>query len=429
MKRRSARLLVLLVAIVVTGVVAWQATLNERRRGSTRGAAAASDATAANTLNALADLRATLHAYVAPGQGLDFWSARAATLLADIRTGILDVDGAATIAGHPLAAQTMDDLDRLSTAEVRARAAVQSGQSLLAGDIIFSDARDRLDAVVNQVGAARKTLARTAASADVGITNTQSLLAGALLAVWLVTAILLVPLPEAHPLPVAERMARSQGDALDLSLHEKTAVPSAGPGGIGVAGSTPDASPAVVAAAASSGMAGEAGPASLPVLESLAGLCSDLGRVSNVGDLDALVGRGAQLLGATGLVVWVASPDGTHLAPAAAHGYDATTLGRIGSLPLSDENLTVAAFKSAASRRSTAGQRPHAVTVPLVSASGTVGVLAAEVPPGRDLDTVTAVAGVIAAQMATLFQPPVPTGESETADAEGDEGAPRHAQA
>lgn len=394
--RRSVRLLVLLAAIVVTGVVAWRSTVNERHRAAIRAEAATSDTTAADTLNGLADLRASLHAYVAPGQNQELWSSRAATLLKSIRTSILDVDAAATIAGHPLAAQTIDDLDRLTSSELRARAAVQAGQPRLAGDIIFTDARDRIDAITAQVAAARKTMARAASSADVGITNAQSLLAGALLAIWLVTAVLLVPLPPQKPQAPAHRMERGRVDPLDLSLQEPS-------------GEQPvraeEIPPLEVSRSAEARSEGGV-PSDGPALSSLASLCSDLGRVSNVGDLDALMKRGADLLGASGLVVWVASRDGMHLDPAAIHGYGAAA---IASIPLSEENITVSAFTTAAATRAAAGQGRAAVAVPLASASGTVGVLAAEMTRERDLDIVTALATVMAAQIATLFQPPAPT--------------------
>jgi hypothetical protein len=43
------------------------------------------------------------------------------------------------------------------------------------------------------------------------------------------------------------------------------------------------------------------------------------------------------------------------------------------------------------------------VAVPLLSASGASGVLAAEMPAGADLDRAAALAGIIAAQLASLF--------------------------
>lgn len=433
MTRRPVRLLVLLVAIVVTAGAAWRMTTNERHRASVRAEAQATDVAAARITDGLAELRAALHAYVAPGQGDEFWPRRAATLLSDTRAGILDVDAPATVAGHPLAAQTIDQLDRLVALETRAREAVEAGQPVLAGDLIFTDARDHIAEIGQQVSAARQTMARVASSRDVGITNEQSLLAGAVLATWIFVAMLLVPVPTSSPVPGRAASVGTAVPGTDLALHAEEAAPDPGAESATIVwtGGEPDASPSSpapdVVEPASAALA-------LPAaLSSLADVCSAMGRVTDVGDLDALLPSSATLLGATGLIVWVAGEGGTSLAPAAACGYDARTLGRIGSIPLTEDNLTVTAFRTGAAARSASGLRPRAVAVPLVSTSGTVGVLAAEVRPDQDMDTVTALATVIAAQMATLFQPPAapadavtPAGEMATDDPEP---APREAEA
>ena len=77
MLRRSVRMFVLLLTVAATAGIVWKATTNEQMRGRGRLASQQMDATAADALYTLADLRSSLHAYVAPGQGHDFWSARA----------------------------------------------------------------------------------------------------------------------------------------------------------------------------------------------------------------------------------------------------------------------------------------------------------------------------------------------------------------
>jgi hypothetical protein len=148
-------------------------------------------------------------------------------------------------------------------------------------------------------------------------------------------------------------------------------------------------------------------PSPTPVFRALADLCGDLGRVSDAGDLDPLLARAASLLGAKGLVVWLLSGDGQSLSPAVAHGYDSTVLARMGSVPLSADNLTVSAFRSKAPATSpAASDRPAAVAVPIVSATGPSGVLAAEVQQADDLEQLAALAAVLAAQLANLFPAP-----------------------
>ena len=114
------------------------------------------------------------------------------------------MDTAATAAGYPLTA-AFDNLDKLAAAERRAHAYVRAGQMLAAGDVIFTDARDLVDAVGRELSAARQAMARAGSSREGGMANEQSLLAGALMAAWIVALILLVPVPRtAAPVARAE---------------------------------------------------------------------------------------------------------------------------------------------------------------------------------------------------------------------------------
>ena len=96
------------------------------------------------------ELRAALHAYVAPGQGIAFWSARGGQLLDRLRSSLLELDAAASANGSSLG-EALDMSDRLAAAEQRARDSVLKSQPLLAGDVIFNDARDLLDGLRIQI--------------------------------------------------------------------------------------------------------------------------------------------------------------------------------------------------------------------------------------------------------------------------------------
>ena len=119
MLRRSVRIFVLLLTVAATAGVVWKATTNEQMRGRARLASQQTDATAADALYTLADIRSSLHAYVAPGQGYDFWSARAKSEIDALRARLTEVDPAATAAGYPLDA-AFDNLDKLAATERRA---------------------------------------------------------------------------------------------------------------------------------------------------------------------------------------------------------------------------------------------------------------------------------------------------------------------
>lgn len=424
MVRRSLRVLVVLLTIAVTAGVIWRATTNEQVRGRMRLSAQQTDTQAADAIFELIDLRSSLHAYVAPGQGDAFWSSRAQEQITSVKGRLRELDQAATAAGHPLAA-AISSLDGLTAVEARIHASVRDGQPLVAGDMIFTEARDLIDHAVRDLSETRQAMARATSAREAGMANEQSLLAGALIAAWIFALILLAPLPgrvAAPAQPAAPVAAESGGLNLDLRAAV-TAVPadrrnrSSIPSPVEAAGPSAEAvpvlpnAPAVPEARAARGV-------SVAALESLASLCADLARVEDVSELEPLLERAATLVGARGLVVWLVSGDGRELAPAVAHGYDDAVLARMGSIAVDDHNLTASAFRSEEiGSAPPSKEMPAAVAVPLRSASGPSGVLAAEIAAEANLDRAVALAAVIAAQLAGLF--PAPAGSVQVVEARG----------
>jgi hypothetical protein len=395
MLRRSVRILVLLLTVAVTAGVVWRATTNEQARGRARLASQQMDAVAADALFTLADLRSTLHAYVAPGQGYEFWSARAKAQLDALRARLAEVDQAATAASHPLVAAS-EGVDKLAAAERRAHGLVRAGQMLAAGDVIFTEARDLIDAIALELSSLRQAMSRAGSAREGGMANEQSLLAGALMSVWIFALILLVPVPQhlsADPRQEQPAVTAPPAPVLaSLPLIEEPLPPPQ------------VAEPAIAEPAA----AVTAAQSTTPLFQELAALCLDLGRVSDAEELEPLLERAASVLDARGVVVWLLAEDRQELVPAVAHGYDPKVLARLGPLTLTVDNLTAAAFRTAVPATSgAAADHEAAVAVPILSATGPSGVLTAEVRATGDLDRATAIASVLAAQLANLF--PAPT--------------------
>jgi hypothetical protein len=143
-------------------------------------------------------------------------------------------------------------------------------------------------------------------------------------------------------------------------------------------------------------------------LAGIAALCTDLSRVSDTRALPAALERAAALLDASGLVIWIADPDGRELAPIVSHGYPDHLLVRMGTIGRDAENVTAAAFRTGLVQTVSADAVSNgAVAAPLIAASGPVGVMAAELhrDPGGN-DDVRAIAAIVAAQLATLMGPP-----------------------
>lgn len=140
-------------------------------------------------------------------------------------------------------------------------------------------------------------------------------------------------------------------------------------------------------------------------LREAAAVCTELGRVSQSIEISALLERAAQVLNASGVVVWMASPDRHEMYPAASAGYDERLLTRIGAIKRDANNVTAGALRDAAPRTSAkTAASAAALAVPLMTPLGPVGVFSAEIleVPAVD-ETRLAVATIFAAQLATLL--------------------------
>jgi hypothetical protein len=159
--------------------------------------------------------------------------------------------------------------------------------------------------------------------------------------------------------------------------------------------------------------AGVPAPAAAPVpvsadFNGLASLCTDLARVVDTQDLPGLLERASSLLDASGIILWIADPDARELNPIMAQGYPPQLLNRLGALPRDAENATAAAFRTSLMQTVKGdGGSNGAIAAPLVTASGCVGVMAAEVrDEAEQKEGKLAAATIMAAQLATLVGPP-----------------------
>jgi hypothetical protein len=142
---------------------------------------------------------------------------------------------------------------------------------------------------------------------------------------------------------------------------------------------------------------------SATALKAAAALCTDIGRVGDLEELRSLLGRAADLMDASGLVLWLVNESGAELRPAAGHGYPPETFARIPAVPRSADNAAASAYRTGTlqivlSRPGSSAK--GAVVAPVLSAEGCIGVLAAEVRDGGEAsDTIQALAALVAAQL------------------------------
>ena len=143
-----------------------------------------------------------------------------------------------------------------------------------------------------------------------------------------------------------------------------------------------------------------------PVLRAASQLCTDLGRVSDVEQLRQLVGRAAELMDASGLIVWMSAPDGSQLRPALSHGYAPDMISRLPPLARSADNAAATAFRTGQVQLVLArpGESSGAIVAPVLSSDGCVGVISAEIRGGGETsESVQALSAIFAAQLAAVL--------------------------
>jgi hypothetical protein len=367
MRNRGLRIVLVGLVVLLQAGAGWELWRVGRERDARREAARKFDANVRSLLASLADVRAAQEAYVAEGQSAVNWFGKATAAFEALRAKLADTR---SLAASPAAARSVEAaaglLATLAKADEQARALLTSDQRLMASDLVFGDCVETISALAAQLDDA---VARETADVDERAAGTRSIeiaTAGAAVAVGLLGLLLLVP---------AGRFPRQ-------------------PDTISIIDSTPSGPP----------VAPPPAPAPTTDLSGVARLCGEFSRVGDPLALPRLVGRAAELLNASGLIVWMADPKIGALHPVLSHGYSELALTRIGELAADEDNATAEAFRTGEVRIVEGSGGAHgAIAVPLVTPAGCVGVLAAEIRDGGESSKATqAIAAIVAAQLASL---------------------------
>ena len=322
----------------------------------------------------IADIGAAQQSYVAPGQLDEPWFERTSTLMEQLST---DIEQARGSLRSPEAAETLQALtgsaEALIGADARTRQNLRLGQELMAADVIFSDGRNILDAMIarlRDLQAAEHAYHR----AKLGALFRQRWIAlGATALLWVAGLLALVTIPASTTAAVAA-VGRPAGVPRETS-----------------------AEPPV----------GQRPPVEQrrPIdLASAAALCTDLSRVTTTAALPDLLARAARVLDASGLILWMSA--GEQLFPMVGHGYREEILKRLGPIARDADNAAADAWRTGqlTSVGATGSAGDGAIVAPMFGLHACIGVLAAEVRHGGESNPATqAVATMIAAQLATVI--------------------------
>jgi hypothetical protein len=390
-RKRHLGLVALLAVLFVLGTIALDFWL-DRSLAQDRARLSSIERELSSIDVAVAELRGAEAAYVATGQGPDFWVRRAADLATRIEQGLTKLRESATDPGvRARYTAALGTLGNLVTLDKKARDYVAADQRFLAADVVFIESLEVVQRLTNDLAAIRT--AETAAG-EQALTVTSGLrlaATAAALGIMLVVA-LVVGRP---PKPSAASGAALTAQMIrDLPPPVKPATPLRPP-----APPPPPPAPAV----------------NLP---DAAELCVDLARVMDSRDVPALLERATKVLDAKGVILWMVDGTGAVLRPSLSHGYSDKVLNRLGALDVDADNVTSLAFRSVRPQvmPGSATGAAAAIAVPLVTASGCGGVLSAELRESRPAPDLLALTRIVAAQFATLIAP-------------AEAGAPRAAEA
>jgi CHASE3 domain sensor protein len=413
MHTRAARLVLLAIFVASLAVAAFLFRKSESLAAAQLTTARTFETSARMVERGLVDLRATQRGYVAAGQTADFWIPRVAQSVESLRQTVANLRATAV---SPVAQASLDEvtsaLGDFARVDKRAVDYIRRAQPLLASDVIFGDGRELTDSALTALEQARgaESGARLAAADTEARRGVFALIAAA--ASSLLAVLLLVP-----------QTAAARTDA-DRSAGARAAQPLRGQPATAAAVVSPleapsDSAPAeaaaaepVVAAAETSlpalEPAGYAPPMAVTDFGGVAALCVDLARVVDTRALPSLLDRARTILDASGIILWIADPDGRELNPIFAQGYPPQLINRLGTIPRDAENATAAAFRTSLLQTVVADTiSAGAIAAPLVTPGGCVGVMAAEVMHDAERqDMKLAAATIVAAQLATLVGPP-----------------------
>jgi hypothetical protein len=326
---------------------------------------------------ALSEIRMGLQAYVAAGQSADAWIPKVASIAGEAARGVDDLRTAAATADARTslmeAAATIVELERVDRRVVDY---LKSGQDVMAADVVYSEGGQTVALAANQVDAARALEQQGADVAERESRQRQLYALGTAAAVGAVMLLVLGAAPGSEPRVNVKEKKAEAAPAVDdeLSFRVRSDAPRH----------------------------------SAPLMREASEICTELARVNDRADFVKLLGRAAELMDASGLVVWMVDPAGGDLRPAVGHGYPPQAIARMPAVPRNATNAAAAAYRTGALQIVLArpGASSGALVAPLLTPEGCIGAFSAEIKGrGETSDATQALAVLFAAQLASVLAP------------------------
>ena len=365
------------MALIAIGVAAFLLIRTERQIGERASALRAFDRHAREASDALAEARVAQHGYVAAGQGEAFWMSKVTASGEMVHMAMVALGQNATPAGRTAVAEATETAWEFGDIDKRVREYITSGQQLMAADVIFTEGSDAAATAGRQVETARLAEHQAFDRDLAEMRRQQAITIAAAAGVCALVVLGLIPI---------------RRTAIAAAALESSSSMSIAPFPVGV-----PAAPA--SAETTSPTAGE-------LFRTAADLATDFGRVRDLEELTRILARAADVLDASGLMVWMGSATGGDLRPVLAHGYSSQMIARIPPVPRSADNAAAAAYRSGTLQivLSRPGVSSGAVVAPILSADGCIGALSAEIRgSGETSELVQALATIFASHLAVVL--------------------------
>ena len=389
---RALRLTCGILAFLAVGAAAFLLNSSNQQIAQQAASLRAFDQHARDASDALVDARVSQQAYVAAGQGIPFWTGRASTALQSATTALTALHESAGAGARTALDEATATVVEFAAIDKRVRDYLKSGQQLMAGDVIFTEGSDAAATAVRQIETARLAEHQADETQVTGIRKQQMLTAAVAAGLVGVIVLLLIPMP---------RSTVSETPTITSS-----SIAPIAPATVDVAAVEPIVVPAVVPAVVPVSIAPAPPRATGSMFKAATDVVTDFGRVRDHDELARVLGRAADVMDASGLMVWAGSVEGSDLRPVLAHGYSAEMIARIPPVPRSADNAAAAAYRSGTLQIvvSRPGGSGGAVVAPILSADGCIGALSAEIRNGGETsDSAQALAIIFAAHLAGVI--------------------------
>ncbi len=378
MRSRATRLLLGAAALMAIAAATFFVVRSETQISALAASAREFDIAARAAADRLADLRAAQRAYVAAGQGPEFWMRNVSETTARLKQTLLSLrQSARTARGRQSLMEAEATVAEFETSDKRTREYLAAGDHLMAADVIFSEGGAVAATAAGQVETARVAEREGLISDEGALRKQEAAALAALGTVMCVIVLLLVPRAGSPRADVSHPESEHHAQGTQSAPARNEPLMAARP-----------------ARAAS-------------MLQATADLCTEFGRVRDVDDLKRMLGRTAEIMEARGLAVWLGNTTGADLQPVFTQGYSTHIVAQLPSVPRSAENAVARAYRTGVQQivRSGPGRTNSAIVAPILTADGCIGALSAEIEPGtegseaaRTLTTIIAahLAGVLA---------------------------------